>query len=140
MALLQVCSTSGCSTSIPFGTTWCDKHRAAGLARKAEAERKRHKHSTVSPEKQQASRLYGTAAWQRIRAAQLRVEPLCRHCTARTRITAATIVDHIQPHWNDRSVFYDQTNLQSLCKSCHDAKTAGEDAAKRKARNLNGSV
>jgi 5-methylcytosine-specific restriction protein A len=50
-------------------------------------------------------------------------------------VTAANTVDYVQPHWNDKQVFLDRTNLQSLCKRHHDIKTAGEDAAKRQQRD-----
>ncbi|NMA84113.1 MAG: HNH endonuclease [Epulopiscium sp.] len=36
-------------------------------------------------------------------------------------------VDHIKPHKGNEDLFYDINNLQSLCKSCHDRKTAKED-------------
>ncbi|MCR8827199.1 HNH endonuclease [Photobacterium sp. TY 1-4] len=38
----------------------------------------------------------------------------------------ATDVDHITPHKGDRRLFFDQSNWQSLCKSCHSRKTARE--------------
>lgn len=135
MALKQVCTHPGCTTAIDYRERWCSYHREAGLEHLAEMKRRRQRTAPVSPEKRAASRLYGTAAWHRIRLAQLAEEPLCRHCAAENRVTAATVVDHVQPHWNDKQVFYDRTNLQSLCKRCHDIKTAGEDAAKRKLRD-----
>jgi 5-methylcytosine-specific restriction protein A len=42
-------------------------------------------------------------------------------------ITAATIVDHINPHKGDQALFWDQSNWQVLCKQCHDRKTAETD-------------
>ncbi|SPA17227.1 Putative phage holin (fragment) [Cupriavidus taiwanensis] len=33
----------------------------------------------------------------------------------------ATVVDHVRPHRGDRRLFLDRTNLQSLCKLCHDS-------------------
>lgn len=63
---------------------------------------------------------YKTARWLRMRAAQLRREPLCRYCMERGRTTAATVADHRTPHRGDRALFFDADNLQSLCKPCHD--------------------
>ena len=34
--------------------------------------------------------------------------------------TAAGVVDHMKPHREDVDLFFDDTNLQSLCKACHD--------------------
>jgi len=31
----------------------------------------------------------------------------------------ASVVDHIQPHRGDPRTFWDTTNWQSLCASCH---------------------
>jgi 5-methylcytosine-specific restriction protein A len=42
-------------------------------------------------------------------------------------VVAATVVDHIVPHKGDKVKFWDSSNWQSLCKRCHDAKTATED-------------
>lgn len=42
-------------------------------------------------------------------------------CQERGRITAATVVDHITPHKGDTALFWDQSNWQSLCASCHNS-------------------
>jgi 5-methylcytosine-specific restriction protein A len=77
--------------------------------------------------------VYG-ARWKQLRAAQLWREPLCRHCQEQGRITAATDVDHIEPHKGNLVLFYAPANLQSLCHSCHSAKTAKEDGGFGRAR------
>jgi 5-methylcytosine-specific restriction protein A len=41
--------------------------------------------------------------------------------------TAANVVDHIKPHKGDQALFWCRDNWQSLCKRCHDYKTATED-------------
>jgi 5-methylcytosine-specific restriction protein A len=64
--------------------------------------------------------LYCTAAWRNARARQLAREPLCRLCRERSRIVAANVVDHIEPHKGDEKLFFDESNLQSLCAPCHD--------------------
>lgn len=35
-------------------------------------------------------------------------------------------VDHVAPHRGDEELFWDISNLQSLCRSCHSAKTMRE--------------
>ena len=69
------------------------------------------------------------AAWRKLRESVLNMEPLCRHCTARGLIVAASEVDHINNVASDN----DPDNLQALCKSCHSRKTAA-DHGKRVAR------
>ncbi|MFN7881901.1 MAG: HNH endonuclease signature motif containing protein [bacterium] len=69
-----------------------------------------------------------TSAWQKARAAWLARHPLCKRCESAGQIVAATVVDHIIPHRGDKQRFWDSTNWQSLCKTCHDRKTATEDS------------
>jgi len=64
--------------------------------------------------------LYGVKRWYRLRHYQLLRQPLCVFCKKLGRIQAATVVDHIKPHRGDEQLFFDECNLQSLCKPCHD--------------------
>lgn len=63
---------------------------------------------------------YKLAAWKRLRAQRLAVEPLCRMCRDDGRVTVANVCDHIRPHKGNRALFFDFANTQSLCKPCHD--------------------
>lgn len=67
------------------------------------------------------TKLYDRAAWKRLRLEQLREEPFCAFCARAGRLSPATVVDHVVPHRGDERLFFDPQNLQSLCKSCHDA-------------------
>lgn len=75
---------------------------------------------------------YGVA-WQKARLGHLAESPLCVLCQKGGRLVAASVVDHIVPHKGDMQKFWDRSNWQSLCKSCHDVKTSGEGAFGRKA-------
>jgi 5-methylcytosine-specific restriction protein A len=66
-------------------------------------------------------RWYRTTAWRLLRAGQLGREPWCRMCARIGRTTPATIVDHVEPHRGDHALFFDPSNLQSLCAPHHDA-------------------
>jgi 5-methylcytosine-specific restriction protein A len=77
------------------------------------------------PTIQPTERMRGRAAVNR-RARWLQDHPLCAHCEAAGRVTAATVPDHVVPLWNGGADT--EANLQSLCSPCHDAKTAGEAA------------
>lgn len=65
--------------------------------------------------------------WAKYSRAWLARNPLCEYCKANGVTTPATVTDHIIPHKGDQRLFWDPTNHQSLCKSCHDHKTATED-------------
>jgi 5-methylcytosine-specific restriction enzyme A len=66
-------------------------------------------------------RLKKTSRWQKLRAEQLRAEPLCRMHSARGEVVEATICDHVEPHRGDLEKFW-AGPFQSLCKACHDGE------------------
>lgn len=65
-----------------------------------------------------------------LRAAVLREGPLCLACKAHGRSVAAVVVDHVVP-LKDGGARFDRANLQPLCVSCHNRKTARETAGRR---------
>ena len=76
--------------------------------------------------------LYGRR-WKAARLRYLQSNPLCVACKPRTQ--AATVVDHIKDHKGNAELFWDTSNWQPLCKSCHDRKTGidhGYGSNKRK--------
>jgi len=76
---------------------------------------------------------YRLPVWKdELRPAQLLREPFCRECARQGIRTRATVVDHVKPHRGDWLLFVDPGNHQSLCKRCHDRKTALEQAEKRR--------
>lgn len=75
---------------------------------------------------------YNKPIWtDRLRPAQLLREPFCRECAKQDRRMRAEVVDHIQPFRGSWALFVDPANHQSLCKRCHDRKTALEVAERR---------
>lgn len=77
-----------------------------------------------SPEAAKWHRLYSTARWKKLRLRHLAEHPLCAFCLKETRVTAATIVDHVKEHKGDLTLFHDPDNLQSLCPSHHSSDKA----------------
>ena len=71
--------------------------------------------------------LYNTARWKKLRIQFLANHPLCEECKRNGVITSSEVVDHILPHRGNKELFWDEGNLQALCKECHDRKTAKED-------------
>jgi hypothetical protein len=73
-------------------------------------------------------RLYDSVRWRKAAKWFLSRNPLCGRvegraqltlCAAMGRDTAATIVDHIQPHKGDPELFWDERNWQPACAACH---------------------
>lgn len=63
--------------------------------------------------------LYLTPRWRNARRAYLAEHPLCAICQRQGRATAATVVDHRKPHGGDLVLFWDRSNWQAVCASCH---------------------
>tara|TARA_R110002095_G_scaffold117928_1_gene102850 strand:+ start:582 stop:950 length:369 start_codon:yes stop_codon:yes gene_type:complete len=62
--------------------------------------------------------------WRKYRLSYLADHPLCVSCLANDETTEATVVDHIIPVRIAPERFYDVTNHQALCATCHNLKTA----------------
>jgi 5-methylcytosine-specific restriction protein A len=84
-------------------------------------------HSTKRVERDPAvKRLYNSRQWKAMRAAQLAAHPWCAKCSSSSALVMASEVDHITPHNGDPILFFDASNLQSLCKPHHSLKTSEE--------------
>jgi 5-methylcytosine-specific restriction endonuclease McrA len=79
---------------------------------------------------QYGARLYGRR-WRDARLQFLQQNPLCAMCSTGQRPVAAGVVDHIRPHKGDRTLFWDRSNWQSLCKPCHDGAKQSEERTGR---------
>jgi 5-methylcytosine-specific restriction protein A len=79
-----------------------------------------------SSEAEAYHRWYKTARWQRLRAAHLATEPLCRMCLTDKRAVPATVCDHVEPHRGNERAFW-AGPFQSLCKPHHDSTKQREE-------------
>ena len=84
----------------------CECQKAATRARNA-------RHDSQRP----SARARGyNSEWRKARAEYLSRHP---HCAMTGCGKPATLVDHITPHKGNDRLFWDRTNWQSLCISCH---------------------
>ena len=68
-------------------------------------------------------RWYKTARWQRLRWFVLVRDLFTCQMPGCGRVepdTAQLVADHIRPHRGDEALFWAETNIQCVCKSCHD--------------------
>ena len=75
---------------------------------------------------------YKTARWQRLRMSVLeRDEFTCQWpgCGRLELVTSRLVADHKVPHRGDEALFWDEANLQCLCKPCHDRLKQREERA-----------
>ena len=63
---------------------------------------------------------YNKPNWIKLRNKQLYEYPLCTYCFKLGIRKIANVVDHIIPVRDAEHLAFDQGNLQSLCKQCHD--------------------
>tara|TARA_R100000655_G_scaffold40612_4_gene76414 strand:+ start:4073 stop:4414 length:342 start_codon:yes stop_codon:yes gene_type:complete len=69
------------------------------------------------------SHIYKSNHWLKVRQIVLHKQPICVMCEANGRYTTANTIDHIQPINKGGDVFA-LNNLQALCSSCHNSKSA----------------
>ena len=69
---------------------------------------------------------YNSPAWRSLRELKLKRNPVCEECYRKGRISKAAIADHVLPAREYPSKRLDIDNLQSLCRGCHNKKTAAE--------------
>lgn len=107
---LRPCNHPGCTTLVGGG--YCNKHQTS--------------YAYDAKRGSSASRGY-TAKWSKASKAYLAENPWCAECLKSGRRTRATETDHIIPHKGNLILFWDHSNWQPLCHSCHSIKTARED-------------
>ncbi|KEJ97419.1 5-methylcytosine-specific restriction enzyme A [Pseudosulfitobacter pseudonitzschiae] len=122
MALRKVCAAPGCDDLAVEDLAHCEDHEA----RRATKLAYRRSTAQLSDHAQAHRQLYKLKAWIVGRLQFLRRNPLCVDCAELGAVEPATDVDHIIPHKGDRRLFFDRSNWQALCKSCHSRKTARE--------------
>jgi len=69
------------------------------------------------------AKIYKGRQWQKIRQLVLHRHPLCMKCASKGRYITANTIDHITPI-NKGGAVYALENLQALCSSCHNSKSA----------------
>ena len=125
-------------------TGWCPEHepealpkRAWGSSESPGALPKRAGQREETPGVRRGSRsgsrnpLYGSQAWKDLSEAFKRHNPLCQDCQEAGAVVPVEIVDHIEEVRDRPELSLVWSNLRSLCRPCHAAKTA---AAARKRR------
>jgi 5-methylcytosine-specific restriction enzyme A len=106
--------------------TYCDKCRAVRKQQKQITD----KHYNDNVRNKERAAFYKSRQWTKLRQYILqRDHRLCQPCQRNSKITAGNIVDHIIPLEVDMALGLEPNNLQTICKPCHNKKTA-EDKRK----------
>ena len=114
IAAPRPCRHSGCGALVRDGSGYCGAHQADKRVGKFADDHRGSRHE----------RGYGSA-WDALRKRILRRDcGLCQACRALGKLRPAKAVDHKVP--KSEGGTDDDSNLQSICKDCHAAKTAEE--------------
>ena len=108
----KLCNQIGCSNIIAYEARWCAAHqRDNSRAEQAKDYNKNRRDK-------RNFKFYNSSEWRKLRALQLNDEPLCEICKS-----IGEVVDHIK-EISDGGCATCLDNLQTLCKICHNIKTA----------------
>lgn len=73
---------------------------------------------------------YNSQRWKKLRKLKKQVNPFCERCFAKGKYVPTYMVHHKEyineDNYMDDNVFFNMDNLESLCKSCHNAEHFGE--------------
>lgn len=111
----KLCKKPGCNRTAIEGKDYCSKHIALQNNQPRKIFTARGKSSKYHD-------LYNTSRWRSTSKEFLKKFPFCFICGKPARIA-----DHITPHRGDLTLFYDESNLQPMCWSCHSRKTMKEN-------------
>lgn len=118
------CSQVGCLELIDFKNRFCEKHSKVNH----DKERYRINYQYDKEYKQ----FYNSASWRKLRkTVMLEYDWMCQECLRNERYTIADVVDHIIEIKDDWDKRLDKSNLEPLCHTCHNAKTARERRLRR---------
>lgn len=72
--------------------------------------------------------IYNDRRWRKLREQHLAENPLCVRCKQQGRVRAGVVVDHIIPHKKNQELFWDRSNLQTLCNEHHSSVKQSEES------------
>jgi len=102
----KYCAAFPCRNLAETGSAYCNFHRPAPAIKQTDA-------------------FYVSKAWRRFRTYYMALHPLCEQCESIQLYIPSVICDHII-ELKDGGAPLDEANVQALCASCHNKKTASE--------------
>ena len=115
---LRPCNEIGCNELTR--DRYCETH----LHKEKERHKEYDTHTRFNPVNEMYSSFYHTKEWKSLRAfIKKRDKGFCLECKSKNKLKSMDVVDHIVPIRIDWTKRLDPSNCQSLCHSCHNAKT-----------------
>ena len=110
------CTYTGCPELTYIGSR-CSEHRVVHDATKNRQYRTRE-------DRAELTKFYQSLQWRKLRQYYITRHPLCKLCHDVGLTVVADVVDHIEEIRDNPARRLDAGNLQALCHSCHNNKTA----------------
>lgn len=89
----------------------------------------RHREYDRFARDREAKRFYDSTPWRKLRAWKLATDPLCERCKASGQYVAGSHVHHRVERSEAPDLALDETNLETLCHSCHSRHHASQERA-----------
>jgi len=122
----KICNEISCNTLIPMSERYCAAHKRDNIQR-----RNSHYDKNFRNKKHQI--FYSSSEWRKIRKiVMIKAGGLCASCMDMNIVTNADVVDHIVPITIDYTKRLEESNLQPLCHTCHNKKTADDELCNRR--------
>ena len=116
----KLCNQIGCSNIIAYDKRWCSEHE------RNNSKTEQNKFYDKTKRNKENSKFYHSSQWKKLRKIHLNEKPLCEICQS-----IGEIVDH-KIEISDGGCATCLDNLQTLCKICHNIKTAKAAREKKK--------
>ena len=98
----QPCAVAGCKNQAETGSQYCAEH----------------KRPTSTESRSKWTNMYDKR-WAKARKRFLSEHWYCEECLKQGKYTPATTVHHKIEHKGDYKLFWDESNWEAICASCH---------------------
>lgn len=106
-----ICRHPGCGALVHSG--YCDQHKRNDRQQKLQGQQDYNRRRSES------DRMYSTQRWKKLSIVFRKRNPLCCECERNGLVRTADLVDHIKPAKENPELFFEWSNLRSLCQGCH---------------------
>jgi 5-methylcytosine-specific restriction protein A len=112
------CRKPGCPKLTRDGSGYCEDHQIAATRRETATAKRYDKRRDPK-----VKMWLNSGRYKQNRKAFLEKNPLCIECRKKGKTKRANVLDHRTPHKGNAVLFWDQSNWDALCDSCHSVKT-----------------
>lgn len=108
----KLCKHPRCGALV-FDGAYCSAHKVDQRADRLQGQKE------YNARRAETDRLYSSQRWRKLSVVFRKRHPLCCECEAQGLVRVADLVDHIQPAKARPDLFFEWSNLRSLCQRHH---------------------